>query len=219
MVVPHTAWSLTSSIQVSALVFKVSGNACGVRLGQGHTMGHCPRTRGDKQSWVRQVSNHSIPRLKSLIRCCCSVTQSCSTFCDPMDCSTPGFPVLHCLSEFAQTHVDWVSDAIQSFVLCCPLLPLPSIFPSIRVFSNESDSASILSVNIKDWFPVLPGQGSQPHIKGKVSSEPGFLFLMPSLTSPLTVRVQLIRSLASVREEQKENPPVGSSAFSPTFSD
>ena len=131
----------------------------------------------------------------------------------------PGFPVYHQLPELAQTHVHCVGNAIQPSHLCCPLLPLPSIFPSIRVFSNESDSASILSVNIKDWFPVLPGQGSQPHIKGKVSSEPGFLFLMPSLTSPLTVRVQLIRSLASVREEQKENPPVGSSAFSPTFSD
>ena len=37
--------------------------------------------------------------------CCCSVTQSCLTLCDPMDCSMPGIPVLHCLLEFAQTHV------------------------------------------------------------------------------------------------------------------
>ena len=42
-----------------------------------------------------------------------SVTQSCLVLCDPMDCSTPGFPVLHQLPELAQTHVDWVSDAIQ----------------------------------------------------------------------------------------------------------
>ncbi|MEA1078638.1 hypothetical protein U8M15_27455, partial [Klebsiella pneumoniae] len=48
------------------------------------------------------------------------VAQSCPTLCDPMDCSTPGFPVLHCLSEFAQTHVHCVSDAIQPFH---PLLP------------------------------------------------------------------------------------------------
>ena len=46
-------------------------------------------------------------------RCCCSVTKSCPTLCDPMDCSTPGFPVLHCLPEFAQTHVHLVNDAIQ----------------------------------------------------------------------------------------------------------
>ena len=45
--------------------------------------------------------------------CCCSVTKSCPTLCDPMDCSTPGFPVLHNLPGFAQTHVHLVSDAIQ----------------------------------------------------------------------------------------------------------
>ena len=45
--------------------------------------------------------------------CCSSVTQSCPTLCDPMDCSTPGFPVLHCLTEFAETHVHWVSDTLQ----------------------------------------------------------------------------------------------------------
>ena len=45
--------------------------------------------------------------------CCCSVTQSCLTFCDPMDCSLPGFPVLHYVPEFAQTYVHWVGNAIQ----------------------------------------------------------------------------------------------------------
>ena len=67
-----------------------------------------------------------------------SVTQLCSTLCDPMDCSTPGLPVHHQLSEFTQTHVHRVGDAIQpSHPLLSSLLP-PSIFPSIRVFSNES---------------------------------------------------------------------------------
>ena len=55
-----------------------------------------------------------------------------------MDCRTPGFPVLHYLLEFAQTHVHWVDDVIQYLIICCPLLLLPSIFPSIRIFSNES---------------------------------------------------------------------------------
>ena len=41
----------------------------------------------------------------------CLVAKSCLTLCDPMDCSIPGFPVLHCLPEFAQIHIDWVSDA------------------------------------------------------------------------------------------------------------
>ena len=40
-----------------------------------------------------------------LLLCCCSVAKSCPTLCDPMDCSTPGLPVLHYLPEFAQTHV------------------------------------------------------------------------------------------------------------------
>ena len=63
-----------------------------------------------------------------------SVALSHPTLCNPMDCSTPGFPVL----ELAQTHVHWVGDTIQPFILCRPLLLLPSIFPNIRVFSNES---------------------------------------------------------------------------------
>ena len=65
-----------------------------------------------------------------------SVTQSCPTLCDPMDCSTPGLPVHHQLPEPTQTHVHRVSDAIQP---SHPLFLLPpSIFPSIRVFSSES---------------------------------------------------------------------------------
>ena len=43
---------------------------------------------------------------------CCLVSKSCLTLCDPMDCSTPGFPVLHYLPEFAPTLVHWVSDAV-----------------------------------------------------------------------------------------------------------
>ena len=67
-----------------------------------------------------------------------SVTESCPTLCNPMDCSTPGLPVHHQLPGFTQTHVHWVSDAIQDLILFHPLLLPSSIFPSIRVFSNES---------------------------------------------------------------------------------
>ena len=66
-----------------------------------------------------------------------SVTQSCPALCDPMDCSTPGFPVHHQLPELTQTLGHQVGDAIQPS-RPHPLLLLPSIFPSIRVFSNES---------------------------------------------------------------------------------
>ena len=65
-----------------------------------------------------------------------SVTQSCLALCDPVDCSKPSFPLPH--YQLTQTHIHWVSDAIQpSHPLSSPS-PLPSIFPSIRVFSNES---------------------------------------------------------------------------------
>ena len=53
---------------------------------------------------------------------CCSVIKLCAILCDPMDCSTPGFPVLHCLPDLAQTHVHWVRDAIQ------PSLSSPYMF-------------------------------------------------------------------------------------------
>ena len=67
-----------------------------------------------------------------------SVTQSCLTPCDPMDCSTPGLPVHHQLLDLTQlTSIESVMPS-SHFILCPPLLLLPSIFPSIRVFSNES---------------------------------------------------------------------------------
>ena len=70
---------------------------------------------------------------------CCSVPKSCPTLCDPMDCSMPDSSVLHYLPEFAQIHVDWVSDAIQTISSSVhSLLLLPSIVPSIRIFSSES---------------------------------------------------------------------------------
>ena len=67
-----------------------------------------------------------------------SVTQSCLTLCDPMNCSTPGLPVHHQLPEFTQTHVHHSMMPSNHLILCRPLLLLPSIFSSIRVFSNES---------------------------------------------------------------------------------
>ena len=77
-----------------------------------------------------------------------SVAQLCLTLCNPMDCSTPGFPILYYLPELAQTS--------NHVILCRPLPLLPSIFPSIRVFSNES----VLSIRSpKYWsfsFSISP---------------------------------------------------------------
>ena len=96
----------------------------------------------------------------------------------PWTCSTPGFPVHHQIRELTQTHV--IESVIPSnhLILCCPLL-LPSIFPSIRVFSNESvlriqwpkywsfsfsispsnEYSGLISFRI-DWFDLLAVQGT-----------------------------------------------------------
>ena len=67
-----------------------------------------------------------------------SVTQSCLTLCDPMDYSTQAFLICHQLPELTQTHVHCISDVIQESHYLSSLVLLPSIFPSIRVFSKES---------------------------------------------------------------------------------
>ena len=57
--------------------------------------------------------------------CCCSVTQSCLTLCDSIDCSMPGLPVPHHVPKFVQVHVHFFSDAIQSFHPLTPSSPSP----------------------------------------------------------------------------------------------
>ena len=67
-----------------------------------------------------------------------SVAQSCPTLCDPMNCSTPGFPVHHHSWILLKLMTIQSVTPSNHLTLCRPLLLLPSIFPSIRVFSNES---------------------------------------------------------------------------------
>ena len=106
----------------------------------------------------------------------CSVAKLGPTLCDPVDCSMPGFPVLHYLLEFALVH--WVSDTNQPSHPLSHSSPLPSIFPSIRVFSNESalcirwpkywhfsfstrpssEYSGLISFKT-DWFDLLAVQG------------------------------------------------------------
>ena len=107
-----------------------------------------------------------------------SVAQSCPTLCDCMNCSTPGLLSIT-NREFTQTHVHWFGDAIQPSHLLSPLLLLPSVFPRIRVFSNESalrmrwPKYGSFSFNISpsnehpgvisfrmDWFYLLAVQGT-----------------------------------------------------------
>ena len=89
-----------------------------------------------------------------------SLVQSLSRvrLCDPMNHSTPGLPVHHQLPELAQTHVHRVGDTSSHLILCRPLLLLPPIPPSIRVFSNES---TLLMRRPKYWsfsFSIFPSK-------------------------------------------------------------
>ena len=77
----------------------------------------------------------------------CSVTQSCPTLCDPRDCSMPGFPVLHYLPEFTQTHVHWINDAIQpsssvTLFSCPQSVPTSGSFPMSWLFASDGQSIS-----------------------------------------------------------------------------
>ena len=134
---------------------------------------------------------------------CCSVTQLSLTLWNLMDCSMPGFPVLHYLPEFAQTHVHWVKDAINHLILCRPLLLLSSTFSSIRVFSNESalrirwpkllefcfnispsnEHPGLISFRM-DWMDLLEVEGSSPTPQFKSINSSAFGFLhSPTLKS------------------------------------
>ena len=135
-----------------------------------------------------------------------SVTQSCLTLYDTMDCSTPGHSVHHQLPEFTKTHIHWVGDTINYLIFCCPLLFPPSIFPSIRVFSNElvlcirwpkcwnfsfnispsNEHSGLISFRM-DWLDLLAVQGTlkslwTPQFKSVNFSVLRFLY-SPTLTS------------------------------------
>ena len=103
---------------------------------------------------------------RELISCGCSVAKSCLTLCDPMVCML-GFPVLHHLSEFSQTHVQWVSgchptisSSVTSFSSCLLSFPTSGSFPMSWLFASVDQSirasalASILPVNIQGLFPL-----------------------------------------------------------------
>ena len=111
-----------------------------------------------------------------------------------MNCSMPGLPVHHQLPEFNQTDVHWVVDASNHLILCHPFLLLPSIFPSLRVFSNESvlrirwskywsfsfnispcnECSGLISCKI-EWFDLLAVQGTLKSLLHHHSSKASIL--------------------------------------------
>ena len=113
--------------------------------------------------------------------CCFSVPQSFLTLCDPMDCSTPAFPVLPYLPEFAQTHVRWASDTtLPSHPLSSPsppafnISPASGSFPMTQLFASggqttgASASALVLPMNIQGSFPL--GLTGIPVVQGTLKS-------------------------------------------------
>jgi len=108
---------------------------------------------------------------------CCSVTLSCPTLCDPMDCSMPGFPVLHHLLGLLKLMSIESVMPTNHLILCRPLLLLPSVLPSIRIFSNEvalhirwprywsfsfspsKEYSGLISLRM-DWLDLLAVQGT-----------------------------------------------------------
>ena len=123
-----------------------------------------------------------------------SVAQSCPTLCDPMNHSKPGLPVHHQIPEFTQTHVHRVGMPSSHLILCRPLLFLPPIPPSIRVFSNDSTlhmrwpkywsfSFSIISSKEipglicfrMDWLDLLGVQGTLKSLLQHHSSKASIL--------------------------------------------
>ena len=129
-----------------------------------------------------------------------SLTQSCSTLCDPMDCSTPSLSVHHQLQSLLWlTSIKLVMPS-NHLILCCPILLQPSIFPSIRVFSNESvlcirwpeywsfsfsishsnEYSGLISFRI-DWFDLLAVQGTLKNLLQHHSSKAQFFSAQLSL--------------------------------------
>ena len=119
----------------------------------------------------------------------------------------PGFPVLHCLAEFAQVHVHWIGVLSNHLILCHPLLLLPSIFPNIRVFSSESillimwpkywsfhftispsnEYLGLISFRI-NWFDILAVRGTLKsllqHHSSKASTLQHSAFFIVQLSHP-----------------------------------
>ena len=136
-----------------------------------------------------------------------SVAHSCPTLCDPLNLSTPGLPVHDQLLEFPQTHIHESVMPSNHLILCRPLLLLPSIVPSIRVFSNESalcirwpkywsfsfnispsnEHSGLISFRM-DWLDLLAVQGTlksllQHHSSKAINSSALSFLYSPTLTS------------------------------------
>ena len=189
---------------------------------------HGQRTLVGHSQWGRRVGHDWATNTteKNTITCDASylaiqsvhfspVTQFCLTLCEPVDCSTPGFPFHHQLLKLAQTHVHWAGDAILPsqvipFSSCLQSCPASGSFPMSQFFASGgqsigvSASASILPMNIQDWFPLGWTGSSQVNILCLISA-----------TYWVLVTFQKSQLKANVKEtKQKDNRRIISPAFS-----
>ena len=146
--------------------------------------------------------------------CCCLVPKPCPTLSDPIVCSAPGSSVLHYHPEIAQAHIHGVSNAIKPFHTLLSSPPLPSAFPSIRVFSKKSvlcirwpkywnfsfsispsNEHSMLIFRI-DWFDLLEVQGTLESLLQNHNSKALVLrcsaYLMVQLSHPYMTARKII---------------------------
>ena len=118
------------------------------------------------------------------IGCCCSFAQSCPNLCSPMNCSMPGFPVLHHLPEFAHTHVHWVNGAIQPAHPVAPFPSCPQSFPASGKSTGvgchallqgifQTQGSNLCLLHPLHWqmgsLPLAPVRETVPHSLGNHS--------------------------------------------------
>ena len=130
----------------------------------------------------------------SVICChCCSVSQSCTTLCNPMDCSMPGFPVLCYLLEFAQTYVHWIDDAIQmSHPLSLPSPPALNLSQHQGLFQWVGSSHQVAKVLSKYYLSVMSSANSEFYFFP--SNLDAFYFFFFSIAVARTSNTMLNRS-------------------------
>ena len=162
----------------------------------------------DREAWSAAV--HGVAKSQTRLSngaldgggCCCSVAQSCPTFCDPTDCSTPGFPVLHYLLEFAQTHITESVMPSNHLILGHCLFVLSSVFPSESAlcirwpkywsFSlsicPSSEYSGLISFKI-DWFDLLAVQRTLKSLLQHHNSKGSILWCSTFFNGPMLIFV------------------------------
>ena len=168
---------------------------------------HCSNTTLPTCSSIRWPGSYPLSKVQGLLLpsmdlvwpCYSSVNKSCPTLWNPVDSSMPGFPVLHCLPEVAKLMSIESMMPSSHLILRHPLLLLPSILPSIRVFCNESalcirwpkywsfsfnispsnEYSRLISFRI-DWFDLLAVQGTLKSFSRTIIQKHQFFGAQPS---------------------------------------